>query len=297
MDATRREALLKEYSEVGNNFRLLTDIRFKLLALLPIAAAVAAGLKRDALGIEGFGLSLFGLVATLGLATYNARNDQLYDELVGRAASIERSVGLPDGAFANRPRPWLDVPLGKLRWSIDHRTGVTTIYAASVALWASGVLAPTLEFVRRVYLFLGLPRFAVTDPAIVVNSFAVILAIVLTVLGILVIGKHKKRRATELREWAAEAVRTAAGLTVGRVAENEKLLSLCVNLSGEKLNTIRSRAQFYTKLDAESVGHYLPSGSQEVEVTAAHIVALLTDLPARWLFDCATNRRGTFSPK
>jgi hypothetical protein len=109
MDASRRDALLKEYSEVGANFRLLTDIRFKLLGILPIAAAIAAALKGNALGIQGLGLSLFGLVATLGLATYNARNDQLYDELVGRAASIERSLGLPDGYFANRPRPWLDV--------------------------------------------------------------------------------------------------------------------------------------------------------------------------------------------
>jgi hypothetical protein len=139
MDATRREALLKEYSEVGYNFRLLTDIRFRLLALLPIAAAAAAALKGDALGAQGFGLSLFGLVATLGLATYNARNDQLYDELVGRAASIERSLGLSDGAFANRPRAWLELPSrGRLRWSIDHRTGVTIIYGATVALWASG---------------------------------------------------------------------------------------------------------------------------------------------------------------
>jgi hypothetical protein len=196
MDATRREALLKEYSEVGQNFRLLTDIRFKLLALLPIAAAVAAALnKDDALGIHAFGLSLFGLVATLGLATYNVRNDQLYDELVGRAASIERSLGLPDGYFANRPRPWRDV-LGKRRWPIDHRTGVTTIYAASVALWTSGVLAPVLAFVRRVYL----PDFAVRDPTIGVNISAITLAIILTALGILFVGKHKKRQQTELKK-------------------------------------------------------------------------------------------------
>jgi len=291
VDATRREALLREYSEVGANFRLLTDIRFKLLALLPIAAAAAAALKGDPLGIQGFGLSLFGLVATLGLATYNARNDQLYDELVGRAASVERSLGLPDGYFANRPRPWLYVPLGNFRWSIDHRIGVTTIYAASVALWASGVLAPILDFARRVYPLLGLSRFAVEDPTLVVNILASILAIALTVLGIVVIGKNKKRRAKQLRAWAVEAVKTAAGLQVGRLAECKDLLLLCEKLSGEKRETIRSRAQFYAKLDAESLGHYVPSGSQEV--TAAHIVALLTDLPARWLFDCATNRRGS----
>ena len=105
MNAMRKESLLKEYSEVNNSFRLLTDIRFKLLAFLPIASAAAAAFKGESLGIGGFGVSLFGLVVTLGLATYNTRNDQLYGELVSRAAQIERSLGIPDGAFSNRPRP------------------------------------------------------------------------------------------------------------------------------------------------------------------------------------------------
>jgi hypothetical protein len=290
MNATRRNALLKEYSEVGDNFRLLTDIRFKLLTLLPIAAAAAAAIKHDALGTQAFGLSLFGLVATLGLATYNARNDQLYDELVGRAASIERSLGLPDGYFANRPRAWLEVPLGKLRWPIDHRTGVTTIYAASVALWTSGVIAPALELVRRA----NLPQFAVSDPAIGVNISAIALAIILTALGLLFIRTHKKRRDGKLRKWAAEAVKTAAELPLETIGESKRLLSLCVWLSGERTTTISSRAKFYAKLDEDTVSYYLPTGSQLI--TAAHIVALLTNLPARWLFECATNRDGSLSP-
>ena len=73
MGKRSEEALLKEYGEVSNNFRLLTDIRFKLLAFLPIAAAA---LKSDNASLPGLALSLFGLVVTIGLVTYNRRNDQ-----------------------------------------------------------------------------------------------------------------------------------------------------------------------------------------------------------------------------
>jgi hypothetical protein len=94
--------LSKEYGEVCSNFRTLTDIRFKLLAFLPItAAATVAALRGNASEQRPAGtmlaLSLFGLVVTIALATYNAQNDQLYDGLVARAAEIERSVGIPDG--------------------------------------------------------------------------------------------------------------------------------------------------------------------------------------------------------
>jgi hypothetical protein len=184
----------------------------------------------------------------------------------------------------------LPIGLGKLRWPIDHRTGVTTIYAASVALWTSGVIAPALELVRRA----NLPQFAVSDPAIGVNISAIALAIILTALGLLFIRTHKKRRDGKLRKWAAEAVMTAAELPLETIGESKRLLSLSVWLSGERTTTISSRAKFYAKLDEDTVSYYLPTGSQLI--TAAHIVALLTNLPARWLFECATNRDGSLSP-
>jgi hypothetical protein len=146
MDDHRREALLKEYGEVSSNFRTLTDVRFRLLTLLPIAAAAGALLKGETLAAGSFAFNLFGFAATIGLITYNARNDQLYDELVGRAAAIERSLGLPEGTFANRPRPWLTihVPAVDRKWKVDHRTGVAghlRRFGRALAIWIAGASA------------------------------------------------------------------------------------------------------------------------------------------------------------
>jgi hypothetical protein len=139
----RRQALLTEYGEVSQNLRLLTDIRFRLLAFLPLAAGAAiAVINLRKVGVPGLVVSLFGLVVTVALVTYNKRNDQLYDTLVGRAAAIERSLGLPDGAFENRPDPWLSfTAAGRPLWKVDHRTAIATIYYSSFALWLFGAFA------------------------------------------------------------------------------------------------------------------------------------------------------------
>jgi hypothetical protein len=318
MNNPRREALLKEYSEVCNNFRLLTDIRFKLLGFLPIATAATAAIKGDSINFTGFTLSLFGLAATLGLAIYNERNDQLYDELSGRAQVIERSVGLPDGNFANRPRAWLSIGFGKIR--VNHETGIRTIYAAAVALWLAGTLAPIFAIALRVYLSLPLPYFVVADPSKWINAVAIVVAILLTYIGTRWIQSEKKKLSDELRSDADRAVKhalmlirdatvpipfdkdvkseevrlqTAAERNTKFLAvakEDDALLRLCEDLSGEVSETLKKRMEFYASIDADSLGYYLPHGSDDH--TAAHLVALLTNMPPQWLLDCRTNRHG-----
>jgi hypothetical protein len=127
--------LKDEYEQVGDNFRKLTDIRFKLIGLLPSAAAVVGLIKTDDVSGGGFPFAIFGLVVTLCIISYNKRNDQLYDALVGRAATIERELGLPHGAFAQRPTSWLELGFWPLTWPINHRRPVFLIYLATVSFW------------------------------------------------------------------------------------------------------------------------------------------------------------------
>jgi len=160
----RREGLLKEYGEIGANFRTLTDIRFRLLSLLPIATAAASAFKPEGTALDRIPFALFGLGVTLALIAYNKRNDQLYNELVGRAGSIERELGIPDGAFANRPHTWLAV-LPRSLWVINHGGAIGTIYLATVSFWlfmalegigvAAARLPPGAAFYAQFMAFLG----------------------------------------------------------------------------------------------------------------------------------------------
>lgn len=291
MHASRREALLKEYGEVNSNFRMLTDIRFKLLGLLPIAAAAAAALKGESFGVAGLLFSLFGLVVTIAIASYNSRNDQLYDELVGRAASIERSLGIPDGGFANRPRPWLTYSSWGQTWTIEHRDAVAATYAATCALWTTGVLAPVFELGRAEYVAMQLPHFTVKRPELLVLVVAALVSVLLVLGTLKRLRAQRKRQEEEFRLKAQRAVLLALGQTIQEIATNDALLKLCHTLAGTRRpEVVERRAAFYAKLAPESLGHFLLRGAPEV--AAAHAIGLLTDLPARWLFDCATNRRG-----
>jgi hypothetical protein len=309
----RTEALLAEYGEVTGNFRLLTDIRFKLLAILPIAAAATAALRDDgaadgATATATLGLSAFGLLVTAALATYNERNDQLYDELVGRAAEIERTLGVPDGAFAHRPANWLSLGLpGGRRWSVDHRTAIGLIYASTVALW----------------LFLGLSSvvqllYGGEEPAWWAVG-AVLVAVVAATLG--VAGRVRSRRRGRRAQMRAAAVAAVAMADDLGAADAPRLLVLCAGLrdngvaatpafaaalaggdvqaalaaaSGsvrDAVERVRARTRFYARDDPEVRRHFGLEDEPARPSRAARLVALLTDLPARWLDDVASGRR------
>jgi hypothetical protein len=294
----RQEALSKEYGEVCNTFRTLTDIRFKLLAFLPIAAAAAvAALTGNAAQQRPtvmLALSLFGLIVTIALVTYNARNDQLYDDLVARAADIERSLNIPDGAFANRARPWLRIPL-LIKWKIDHRTAVSTIYGASIALWLFGVLRSGL------YVFWkNAPWWT--------NLVAIAIAIVLSVLGSHFAKCQNKKARKHIETCARKAMQKAVELRKSQAADddlvafvkacagegNDSFIEACKDLSDYPEDKLRRRARFYSRLaaknDRERLNHYLPQGPGDLE--ASHLIGLLTDLPPQSIYDAYHYRKG-----
>jgi hypothetical protein len=282
----RREALLKEYSETSASFRLLTDIRFKLLGFLPLAAGVAAGLSTSRRQDAGtLALSLFGLTVTLGLLTYNERNNQLYNELVGRAAAIERQLGLPDGTFANRPGPWLRI--GPL--PVEHGTGVGAIYAATVGLWLYGALSSALVFGWDM---------STRSAGEVSLPFAVIVPLA----GWLMLRRNARARTESMRSHARSAVEEAIGVEpfdVRRAANHPEVLEHCRQLvaSAKAKDRVATRATHYARLDDEELLLYIPGSPAPADVrgrerAAAYLVALLTDTPPRWVDDVSSGRRG-----
>lgn len=148
------EKLLHEYEQVNENFRMLADIRFKLLALVPaLGGAAAFVLSGFALSKEAtapphslvFMIAGLGFLATLGITIYDQRNSELYNELIGRAKDLEVLLKLPgDGQFRQRPdrhRYFLGLfPMG-------HDIGLSMIYGPVLGAWAFPI-----AYVVHVYL-------------------------------------------------------------------------------------------------------------------------------------------------
>src|SRR5438270_14026337 len=93
MDADDRLRL--DYEQTTAMLRALTDIRFKLLAIVPTVAGAAVGLlgsPRSA--AELLGVGVLGLVATVGLLVYELRNTEISEEMATHAEALEESLGL-----------------------------------------------------------------------------------------------------------------------------------------------------------------------------------------------------------
>jgi hypothetical protein len=138
---SRNERLQIDYHETTDLLRTLTDVRFKLLALVPTLSGIAiAALGRPSSVAELIGVGLLGLTATLGLLLFELRNSQLSDYGTRRAETIEAELGLlsirggsgPGGLF--RERPGRTLRLFGLT-PIDRDRGLILVYSAALAGW------------------------------------------------------------------------------------------------------------------------------------------------------------------
>ena len=135
------ELLRLDYQQTTDLLRTLSDVRFKLLALVPtLSGAAIAILGHPRSAAELLGVGLLGLVATLGILLYELRNTQLFDYATRRAAHDEAALGLPSihggagagGLFSERPGPTLRL-FGIA--PVDRDRGLVLVYSAALAGW------------------------------------------------------------------------------------------------------------------------------------------------------------------
>ena len=137
---SRTELLRLDYQQTTDLLRSLTDVRFKLLALVPtLSGAAVAVLGHPSSAAELLAVGVLGLIATLGILLYELRNTQLSEYGMHRARHIEAELGLHSvgdaaagGLFSERPARTLRL-FGLA--PIDRDRGLALVYGAALAGW------------------------------------------------------------------------------------------------------------------------------------------------------------------
>jgi hypothetical protein len=295
----RAEAARAEYSQVCNNFRTLTDIRFKLLGLLP--AGTAAGLlwlEKEPQPHEGL-VSILGFLTALAALIYNARNDQLYNELVGRAATLERELRLVDGAFAMRPGSWLS--FGFVR--VKHDVAVGMIYLASIAAWLTAVLASRPQALDTAFARIDASALGRLTRLLTPFGRAFVASLVVVGVSYCLAAWWKGKREGKMRSAARDAVDEAKTWLFGvKTDQRDAVPHLTVLLDGRKAKRKASgRLAWYAKQKQIDVPQAVvealttadrPLAEAEKVAAAAVVVSMVADQGLQWVLDCYTNRRG-----
>jgi hypothetical protein len=126
------ELLRLEYEYASRLLGTLTEIRFKLLALVPtLSGAVVAFVSSGSSGVELLAIGGLGLAATSGVLAYELRNGEL------RRRATERVNRLETELFPNGPLVGAPGRTPKLFGLIpaSHRLGVGLVYGAAIGAW------------------------------------------------------------------------------------------------------------------------------------------------------------------
>jgi hypothetical protein len=285
--------LLKEYGQVTQQFRELTQIRFKLLAFLPLGTIGTLGILKSQHTVPPAPFALFGFFVTLALFVYNLRNDQHYDELVGRAAQIERDLKLFDGSFAQRPDKWHRLGPGVY---VEHRWPIHLVYVASAALWLWMILSSLGQsWIGRRSLP---PDTGDSNSETALAIASVTIAVVFAVLLMWHLSRSRKASSARYRHAVRDAMELLVNASVGPEAEQRAAdvgRALALRLGGglERARRFESRVLFYLGSDNER--EFLPrrKGMRLDVRTASYILGYTIDMPARWIRDIFQGRRGS----
>ena len=134
------------YAEVCSSWRTLTEVRFKLLGLIPIVSAailinLLARPKDPDTGLSQIAqtaIVVFGFVVTVALWIYDRRNDELYGDLLERGKRIEQELGIDTGIFLGRKqRSRRAIPVATVL--VGHQLAVNIVYAAAITAWMVAV--------------------------------------------------------------------------------------------------------------------------------------------------------------
>ena len=133
------DAKLKfEYEQTITTWRMLADIRFKLLALVPAFSSIAIAVLADSLFAKDSSIvatllvALIGFLITIGIVFYDQRNSQLSNQAYFHAKELERQMQLPlNGALSSRPGRTLST-FGIKIW---HDRGLALIYGSVLSGW------------------------------------------------------------------------------------------------------------------------------------------------------------------
>jgi hypothetical protein len=133
----RQDLLLKLYDQTCSTWRMLVDVRFKLLALVPTVSLVSLATVFGAQDSPKYLspplrllFAILGLLATIGLLIYDLRNSQLHDDLISRGRKIEDELGVDTCVFRGRK-----VANG----IIKHDAATLLIYGVALVAWISAV--------------------------------------------------------------------------------------------------------------------------------------------------------------
>jgi hypothetical protein len=139
--ASRVDRLRLDYQQTTDLLRGLTDVRFKLLALVPTLSGTAVGLLgHPTSAVELLAIGVLGLAATLGVLLYELRNSELHDYAIRRARRIETALGfLSLGEGVARGGLFSERPAGTLRLfgvaAVDRDRALALVYGAALAGW------------------------------------------------------------------------------------------------------------------------------------------------------------------